>query len=236
VSKPIINWGKHVGGWYRYVDFGDFLNSDYMYRVLAYLTREYKRVGVYPEKKDIFKSLRLCDPDMLKVVILGLNPYCTARSTGLTYANPEETYNISKSLSNIRRAVELDVHNGLKLDFDITLESWARQGVLLLNTSLTSFYTSSNSHAKMWERFTKFLIEFIAINFPGTIFMMWGEETQQFEKLDGTWALNDVCHVLRTEKSPMDVIQIGKEWECTHFSKANQLITDMNGKDYCIKW
>ena len=236
MSKPIINWNKHVGGWYRYVDFGDFLNSHYMYRVLSHLSTEYKRVGVYPPKEDIFKSLRLCDPDILKVVILGSNPYCNIRSTGLAYGNPEGTYNISKAVSNIQRAVELDVNKGLKLDFDITLEDWAKQGVLLLNTSLTSIHHKTDSHSKMWEKFVKFVVEFIVIHFPGTIFMLWSDEAKKFEQLDESWQIGDSCHVLKTDESPSDIVLTGKHWECEHFSKANKLITDMNGKEYKIDW
>lgn len=234
MDKPRINWDKHIGKWTRYKEFETFLNSSYMYKVLTFLSQEYRKHNIYPKKQDIFKSFRLCDPDELKVVILGSEPYTNDKSTGLAFANSEGTISVDPPLVQLKNAVELDVCDGLKLDFDITLENWAKQGVLLLNTSLTSSEKIVNAHTKVWNKFMTFVVEFLSDRNPGTIFLLWGRQAQKFEAFS-TFKLKDNSYIFRNVY-PYKNNNFNMIWSCNHFSEANKIIKDTNGKEFCIEW
>lgn len=231
--KVRIDWSKYINKWSKYKDLVDFLNTKYMYSVLKYLDQEYKLHNIYPKKENVFKAFQLCDPSKLRVVIIGQDPYPNGQATGLAFANNEDTLSISPSLRHIRKAVELN-SDKINLDFDVTLESWAKQGVLLLNTALTVQYGQPNSHKKVWDKFTKFIIKFIGENFPGTIFLLWGAEAQKYEVIDD-FNLTSRCYVMK-QSHPSFAERRNRIWVCDHFKRVNKLIETNNGKEFCIKW
>lgn len=229
-----IDWYKYFGEWSKNNEWKEFLNNRYMYSVLKYLSQEYKSGKIiYPRRENIFKAFKLCNPHKIKVVILGQDPYYDGRATGLAFAN-EGLGKLSPSLKHIINSVEKDVHRGLKLDFDITLESWAQQGVLLLNTALTVQHNKPNSHKKVWDKFTKFVISYIAENKPGTIFLLWGNEAEKYKNING-YDINSHCYV-KTHFHPAYAERKNIDWNCKHFSAVNRLIEQNNGKEFCIKW
>lgn len=229
-----MNWKNHLGEWYKIPEIKDLVSSPYMKKVLLYLNKEYNNKIIYPKKQKVFKAFKLCNPDKLKVVILGQDPYHDGSATGLAFANDINKLRLSPSLEKIQDTVETNVYENLNLGFDTTLESWAEQGVLLLNTSLTVQRDQANSHFKVWKRFTSIILDIISENYPGTIFMLWGKQANTYVKGD-QYDLRDNCNVL-TSIHPAAASYNKVFWECDNFNKANNIIREQNGQEFCIKW
>ena len=226
-----IDWQKNVGAWAYRDDFLDYLRSPYMIKLLTMITKSSE--VVYPQRKNVFRAFRECSPTNLKVVILGQDPYHDGSAIGLAFGNNNEKLRISPSLKKILECVEREF-NTLKIDEDITLQSWANQGVLLLNTALTVEKSKPKSHSKPWKLFTEFVVKYIAQNFPGTIFMLWGKDAQAFEKI-GNLNLNNTCHVLKAVH-PSYANFKNTDWKCDNFKQANKIIEQQNGNEFCIEW
>ena len=120
-------------------------------------------------------------------MILGQDPYHDGSATGLAFANRADRRKVSPSLKNIITAVEIDYGNkhevnvkGL-LDVDVSLESWAKQGVLLLNTALTVEQGKAGSHTELWKDFTRMFIEMLSRNKSNLVFVLWGKKAQAYE-------------------------------------------------------
>lgn len=173
---------------------------------------------ILPEKSQVFQAFKMLEPENLRVVILGMDPYPNpGEATGYAFANPEESLRLSKSLQKIHEVIENDFHDGLYLDFDITLKHWAEQGVLSLNSSLTVEAKKPGSHLKVWEKFTEVLISELSKNFEGITFCFWGKQAQKYAYLVDQFKHNifDCYH-------PAYAVRQGKPWECDHFKKINE--------------
>lgn len=175
---------------------------------------------ILPEKLDVFKAFRMVEPENLKVIILGMDPYpIPGEATGYAFANPEDSIIMSKSLAKIHELIEREFHNGLYLDFDVTLQSWADQGVLGLNTSLTVEAGKPGSHFKLWQPFTTALISELSKYFDKKIFCFWGKQAESFSYL-----VDSKKHHILTCYHPAYAIRQGKPWECDHFRKINETL------------
>jgi len=141
-------------------------------------------LSIFPPRDHIFRALQLVGhPDNVRVVILGQDPYIRpGQATGLAFGVPKEdrTRVLPPSLRNIMRRLSITDTNPTTTSFDVSLESWAAQGVLLLNTALTVREGASNSHAQMWKPVTDdFLHRFASYrhetaDLPPLVFMLWG--------------------------------------------------------------
>lgn len=228
-----MNWDKHIGAWYKIPAIKNLVSSSYMKRVLRYLNNEYDKKIIYPIKSDVFKCFKLCEPKNLKVIILGQEPYCNHKSTGLAYANSNLDITISHPLSKIKENVEKTVYKGFNLDFDQSLESWAKQGVLLLNTSLTVEYNNKSNHFKIWNSFTKNILKNISINNPGIIIVVWGKHNEQYITND-LYDLTKICNIIKATHPAS--INKHDSWVHDNFNEINKIIEKQNGKEFCIKW
>lgn len=212
------------------------LQSDYFSNLTSYINKSYSTKVIYPrEKKNVFKTFSLTPYKDLKVVILGKDPYPNNNmATGLAFGNKEEIMGDSKlspSLQKIKECVEQNVYNGFKLSFDQTLESWAKQGVLLLNTALTVEKGRIGSHHKYWNRFTTETLKTINDNNSGIIFMLWGKDAQSYEEY-----ISLSKHYVLKFNHPSWAARNNIFWDCNHFNKANELIKKNNGSEFCIEW
>ena len=231
--KLDIDWTKQLGEeWYSIPAVRNFVNSPYMISLIVSIIKDSSEKTIYPPKQDVFKAFRLCSPKDLKVVILGQDPYHDGSATGLAFSNPANKLSMSPSLKQIWNACE-SATDTIAIDFDQTLESWAQQGVLLLNTALTVEKGRPNSHADRWKKFTDFIIRYISANHQATIFLLWGRHAQAFKNVDKDLEKN--CHVLEAEH-PVAASYRGEKWKCNHFKRVNEIITGMNGKGFDIKW
>ncbi len=145
---------------------------------------ERKQKKVYPEQKDVFKAFQLTPYEKVKVVFLGLDPYIRKdQATGLSFGVDIDKTDrkIPPSLKTIIKELESDLDT-LCLDFDYSLEGWAKQGVLMLNTSLTVVEGQTNSHLQMWQPFTLEVIDAINDMNQNVIFILLGNTAQSYEK------------------------------------------------------
>ena len=169
-------------GWYNamrtYLQSQDFANLGYL------LMAERKQKTVYPEQKNVFKAFQLTPYEKVKVVFLGLDPYIRKhQATGLSFGVElsENMMKVPPSLKTIIKELEEDLDT-LCLEFDYSLEGWAKQGVLMLNTSLTVVEGQTNSHLQMWQPFTLEVIDAINDMNQNVIFILLGNTAQSYEK------------------------------------------------------
>lgn len=164
-----------------------FLQSEteqsYYQELDAFLDRELKEgKQLLPSPEKIFAALELCPPERVKVLLLGQDPYPTPGDAHGLCFSVETDRPIPRSLRNIFKELKTD------LDLDPpshgNLESWARQGILLLNTVLTVRSGEANSHRmKGWERFTDRLIETVNALPRRVVFVLWGNAAHKKKPL-----------------------------------------------------
>jgi uracil-DNA glycosylase len=200
--------------------FGEF-EKPYFTELVAFVKREYKDGVVYPPPKNIFRAFDLCPFEKVKVVILGQDPYHGARqANGLAFAVDEST-RIPPSLQNIFKEIEDD------LDLPCTasakqgnLERWARQGVLLLNATLTVRAGSAGSHQERgWELFTDAAVKELSEGREHLVFMLWGN----YAKAKGAH-IDRNKHLVLEAAHPSPFSAASGFFGCKHFSKANNCL------------
>lgn len=148
------------------------------YRLLeTFLERQYREETVYPKKENIFNALQLTDYENVKVVILGQDPYHGPNQAhGLSFS-VEKGQKLPPSLKNMMKELQQDI--GCEIPEHGDLTSWAKQGVLLLNTVLTVQAGKANSHkGQGWEQFTNTIIEHLAKREQPIVFLLWGKPAQ----------------------------------------------------------
>ncbi|MDR0902728.1 MAG: uracil-DNA glycosylase, partial [Opitutaceae bacterium] len=133
---------------------------------------------ILPARGDIFNALRLTPPDAVRVVLLGQDPYPTpGHAHGLCFSVRMDARPIPRSLRNIYQ--ELHADTGIAPAAHGCLESWARNGILLLNTVLTVRAGEANSHkGRGWEQFTDRVLEAVNAGAEPVVFVLWGRQAQ----------------------------------------------------------
>lgn len=151
----------------------DFLSSKKFQTLSDFVSSERNSTIVYPPPQDIFAALNICSFENVKVVIIGQDPYHGPnQGHGLAFS-VQKGVAIPPSLRNIFKELNRDL--GIPVPNHGNLESWARQGVLLLNTVLTVRAGQANSHSKMgWEDFTDEVVEKLNVEKKGLVFLLWG--------------------------------------------------------------
>ncbi len=156
----------------------DEFSKAYFEELTKFVKEEYKKGAVYPAPKNIFRAFDLCPFDKVKVVILGQDPYHGPKqANGLCFAVGEGV-DLPPSLQNIYKEIESDLGVLIKKEGD--LERWAKQGVLLLNATLTVRAGSANSHqGRGWEQFTDAAIKALSEQREHLVFILWGNYARQ---------------------------------------------------------
>ena len=192
------------------------------------LTQEVeRRKAICPPNALIFNAFNHFNVKDLRVVILGQDPYHTpdvanglAFSTSPVKKTPPSLVNIYKEVK--RCYPEYDIpKNG-------DLSAWADQGILLLNTALTVREHEANSHSKMWQTFSNYIIRYISTNTEGKIFILWGGNARAKKML-----IDDEKHEIMTSGHPSP-LSIKHFENCGHFKKINDLLEV--SKDKKINW
>ncbi len=160
---------------------GEF-TKDYFKDLANFVKEEYKKAKVYPMPKDIFRAFELCPFGEVRVVILGQDPYHGAhQANGLSFAVHSDV-SLPPSLQNIFKEIESDL--GIKVKKDGDLSRWAKQGVLLLNATLTVRANSPSSHTgKGWEVFTTEVIKKLSDEKEHIVFILWGNYAKEKGKV-----------------------------------------------------
>ncbi len=204
--------------------------KDYFCALLTFVqSRRAQGVKVFPAQSDVFNAFTLTQPENLKVVILGQDPYHgTGQAHGLSFS-VQNDLKIPPSLRNIYKELCSDISH-FKPPQHGNLSQWAKQGVLLLNTVLTVEEGQANAHKnKGWEIFTDKVIMQISEQLTGVVFLLWGKPAQQKIKL-----IDTSKHDILTSSHPSPLSAHRGFLGCRHFSQANDLLIE-NGRQP-INW
>ncbi|PPI88277.1 uracil-DNA glycosylase [Candidatus Pantoea edessiphila] len=176
-------------------------------------------ITIYPSQENVFNAFRLTELKDIKVVILGQDPYCRPNQAhGLAFSVLPGT-KIPPSLRNIYKELLQDISDFKQPNHGF-LESWAEQGIMLLNTILTVEEGKVHSHAQFgWEIFTNKVIDVINYNCNGIIFLLWGIHAQN----KGNIIDLQRHYVLRAPHPSPRSAHLGF-FGCKHFSKTNKLL------------
>lgn len=167
---------EYFGDWLQVIDINE-LN-----KAVSKLNIVCKTKPIAPEYKDVFKAFTLCSMRDCKVVFLGQDPYPQKGvATGVLFGNKPDTPVLSPSLEIIKEAAINNEIPHPPLKFDVTLESWAKQGILMLNSALTCEINKPGSHVMLWRPFVSKLLHNLSNSSPGLIYVLFGEQAQTFE-------------------------------------------------------
>lgn len=204
------SWKKHLTGEFEkpyFKELSDFVHSEYTHAI------------VYPAPKNIFRAFDLCPFDDVGVVILGQDPYHGPdQANGLCFA-VGEGIRLPPSLQNIFKEIESDLKTPM-IHKSGDLERWAKQGVLLLNATLTVRAHSAGSHqGKGWEEFTDAAIRALSEEREHLVFILWGNYAKtKGEHIDRT------KHLVLESAHPSPFSAYNGFFGCKHFSKANEYL------------
>ncbi len=199
--------------------------KDYFKNLTGFVRSEYRQAIVYPSPKNIFRAFELCPFDRVKVVILGQDPYHgVSQANGLCFAVSEETP-LPPSLQNIFKELSADC----SLPFEAlakkgNLEHWSKQGVLLLNATLTVRAHSAGSHQKKgWEEFTDAVIRKLSEDRENLVFILWGN----YAKAKGAH-IDRSKHLVIESAHPSPFSAFGGFFGSKPFSKTNEYLKTHN--------
>lgn len=205
--------------------FAHEFSQDYMIRLREFLRSEIKSGAVvYPPKDQWFNAFLFAPFDEIKVVIVGQDPYHgEGQAHGLSFSVPDGVA-IPPSLRNIYKELHRDL--GVTIPSSGNLEAWARQGVLLLNASLTVRAAEANSHSKQgWLKFTNACIRQINEQRQGVVFLAWGRFAHEVcSVVDST----KHCVIKTSHPSPLGASKTGRDFSAFLgsgcFSAANEYL------------
>jgi uracil-DNA glycosylase len=206
----------------------DEFDREYFIKLSAFVHDEYKKHSVYPPGSLIFNSFNLCPFQNVRAVIIGLDPYHgPGQAHGLCFS-VKDGVAFPPSLLNIFKEISLDL--GLPRPSSGDLERWAKQGILLLNATLTVRANQAGSHQKKgWEEFTDSVIRIINKDKENVVFFLWGAYAQKKgESIDRS------RHLVLESVHPSPLSASRGFFGNHHFSKCNNYLIK-NGID-AIDW
>ncbi|EQC48891.1 uracil-DNA glycosylase [Bacteriovorax sp. BSW11_IV] len=207
----------------------DELNSDYFNQLTKFIDTEISSGQIiFPQSHDIFSALNLTPLEKVKVVILGQDPYHgDGQAHGLAFSVNRDI-KIPPSLVNIYKELNSDLN--LEIPRHGCLESWAKEGVLLLNNVLTVQKGMAGSHHKKgWEKFTDKIIEIINEKKENVVFILWGSPAQKKAS-----KVNTEKHFVITSVHPSPLSSYRGFFGSKPFSKANDFLVQKSLKP--INW
>ncbi|MDD2277429.1 MAG: uracil-DNA glycosylase [Bacteroidales bacterium] len=208
----------------------DEFNKEYFSKLKEFLVEEKKQSIVYPPGNLIFNAFNHTPFNQVKIVMLGQDPYHGPNQAhGLCFSVPKGVA-VPPSLVNIFKEINSDL--GLPIPLHGNLEKWAKQGVLLLNATLTVRAHQAGSHQKRgWEQFTDAAIVKLSEQRQNIIFMLWGAYAQAKANL-----IDNQKHHILMAPHPSPLSAHRGFFGCKHFSKANKTLNDnaMGGIEWSI--
>lgn len=212
----------------------DEFQKPYMKQLEQFLASEAAQgIEVYPPLHLIFNALCYTPFERVKVVIMGQDPYHgPGQAHGLSFSVPKGVP-IPPSLQNIYKEIKSDL--GIAPPSHGCLVDWAKQGVLLLNATLTVRANEAKSHyGKGWERFTDRIIELLCQREDPIVFLLWGRSA--YEKFQHIHAKSS-HHLVLTSAHPSPLSAHAGFLGCRHFSKANEFLekAGQSAIDWSIK-
>ena len=213
-------------------DWADLLNDEfqkeYYLKLRQFLLSEYHTKTVYPDMYDIFNALHYTAYKDVKAVILGQDPYHGPRQAhGLSFS-VQPGVRIPPSLQNIYQELHDDL--GCYIPNNGYLKSWADQGVLLLNASLTVVAGQANSHSKIgWQQFTDKVIQVLNDREDPVIFILWGGNARSKKKF-----ITHPWHYIIESAHPSPLSAHNGFFGSKPFSKCNAILRELGKEE--INW
>lgn len=200
---------------------GEF-EKPYFDALSNFVRDEYETQKIFPPASLIFNAFDKCPFNEVKVVIIGQDPYHNiGQANGLSFS-VNEGVRIPPSLLNIYKEIEADL--GKSIPKSGNLERWSRQGVLLLNATLTVRAHTPGSHqGKGWEQFTDAIIDTLSNDCSNLVFMLWGNYAQQKGK-----NIDANEHLVLKSPHPSPFSAHRGFFGNKHFSKANNYLVEQN--------
>lgn len=213
------DWDDKLKAFYESDDFCDIMNS---------INHEYNTKIVYPPKEYVFNALKLTSFKDTKVVIVGQDPYHgEGEAHGLSFS-VQEGIKIPPSLKNIYKELYDDLKVPIRNTGDLT--SWAKEGVLLLNSVLTVVKDTPASHKKLgWERLTDYIIKLLNEKKEPVVFILWGNFAKNKQEL-----ITNKRHLVITSAHPSPFSARNGFFGSKPFSKTNDFLEKNNIKK--INW
>ncbi|REK76291.1 uracil-DNA glycosylase [Paenibacillus paeoniae] len=211
ITLPDNDWSGHLN---------DELSKPYMQKLLETIEAQYEEAAIYPPKEHLFAALKFTSFANTKVVILGQDPYHGhGQAHGLSFS-VQKGVKLPPSLRNIYKELVEDM--GCELPAHGYLESWARQGVLLLNTVLTVQDGKPASHQKLgWETFTDKIIKLLSEREQPTMFVLWGKHAQDKAK-----SIDTNKHGMIASVHPSPLAARNGFFGSKPFSRANEFLIE----------
>jgi uracil-DNA glycosylase len=203
-------------------------NKTYFNELSSFVDQDYKNYQCFPKEEDTFAAFNLCSFYDLKVVIIGQDPYHGEnQANGLCFSVKDEVKH-PPSLKNIFKEISTDLN--VEYSQSGNLEKWAKQGVLLLNATLTVRANEAGSHQKKgWEMFTDAVIKQISNEKENVVFLLWGKFAESKTQL-----IDLEKHTIFTAPHPSPLGAWRGWFGCRHFSKTNAFLKSINKKE--IDW
>ncbi|NMM50596.1 uracil-DNA glycosylase [Marinigracilibium pacificum] len=204
------------------------LEKEYFLNLKEFLNDEYSKHIIYPPESLVFNALNMCRPQDCKVVILGQDPYHgPGQAHGLSFS-VNDGVKFPPSLRNIFKELRSDLN--VDVPFSGNLEKWAKQGVLLLNATLTVRAGQAGSHQKKgWEIFTDSTIEELGKKYSGIAFVLWGSYASKKESL-----IDQEKHLVIKSAHPSPLSAHRGFFDSKPFSKVNSYLISQGREP--IEW
>ncbi|MDG2101908.1 MAG: uracil-DNA glycosylase [Dehalococcoidia bacterium] len=219
--KLPLSWKSHLK---------DELGEKYIEEIISFLKQNYKNgKEIFPKPSLIFNAFNYSDFENIKVVILGQDPYHgNGQAHGLSFSVPK-TVPLPPSLKNIYKELSTDLE--IQVDYkNGNLEKWAKQGVFLLNSTLTVEKNKPLSHSKIgWERFTSKVIEILSKKRKNLVFILWGKHAQNKIK-----NINHKEHLIIESPHPSPLSSYRGFFGSKPFSKTNKYLRSKNIEE--VNW
>lgn len=202
--------------------------KEYFRELAEFVKSEYQNHTVYPPGKQIFAAFEYCHWEDLKVVIIGQDPYHGAgQANGLCFS-VKDGVRTPPSLQSIFKELKTDV--GKDIPNSGNLEHWAKQGILMLNATLTVRANTAGSHQnKGWETFTDAVIQKISDEKEGLVFLLWGAYAQRKGQV-----IDKTKHLVLESAHPSPFAAHRGFFGNKHFSKTNAYLENRGEK--MIAW
>lgn len=214
---------EYFGEWLKVIDTFE----------LTRVLNELRKVDINklcPKYSDIFKAFELCHYNDCKVVFVAQDPYPQKGvATGIAFGNKSGTESISPSLEILKEGcIDYGIPHG-PIEFDVTLESWARQGILMLNSALTCEIGKTDSHMNIWRPFVSKLLKNLSEKERGIIYVLFGARAKTLKP----YISKDYNDILEIEH-PAYFARTGKSMPNSIFTDINRLLKEKYGTE--ITW
>ena len=201
-------------------ELSDEWSKDYFVRLTNFVRNEYATKQIFPPGRQIFAAFNATPFNEVKVVILGQDPYHdVGQANGLCFS-VNDGIQFPPSLLNIFQEIHNDVGSPIPQSGDLT--RWAKQGVLLLNATLTVEAHKAASHQRQgWEQFTDEVISHLSLHRDNLVFILWGSYAISKRSL-----INPDKHLILTSVHPSPLSAYRGFFGNKHFSKANNYLVE----------